>query len=334
MSRWSWRARLLPSAVLCGLIALPLSAIAPLHAQETIVIGGTGQSSVEINLDAIEQIGRLPERLPNLLLHPGVDEGGAGHIKLRPPGQTTRRASDDPPRVVARRPVTPRVEAPTPPTRTEQPLRPEAPLELVERAADLPIRIEPSAKPAPEPAPEPAREPAPEPEAQMEATLDPVPAPVREPEPEPEDDPVVNIPIPEPEKEPPPAPVTAEPAEERESQIAALTPGDAPSEPGEMMRVAFPPGDAKLPRTSEAALQTLAAKLQADESLRLQLKAYAGGDVESASQARRLSLSRALAVRSYFIDQGLRSTRIDVRALGNRTEDGPSERVDIILKQR
>jgi len=39
-------------------------------------------------------------------------------------------------------------------------------------------------------------------------------------------------------------------------------------------------------------------------------------------------------VRSFFIDQGLRSTRIDVRALGNRTEDGPSERVDVILKQR
>jgi hypothetical protein len=31
------------------------------------------------------------------------------------------------------------------------------------------------------------------------------------------------------------------------------------------------------------------------------------------------------------MDQGVRSTRIDVRALGNRSEGGPPERVDIVV---
>ncbi len=47
------------------------------------------------------------------------------------------------------------------------------------------------------------------------------------------------------------------------------------------------------------------------------------------SKARRLSLSRALAVRAFLIDQGVRSTRMDVRALGDKVQDGPSDRVDI-----
>lgn len=344
MSRWSGRTRLM-SIVVFGLVATPLLAAQPSGAQETVIIGGSGQSSVEINLEAIEQIHRLPEQLPNLLRHPGVDQGTTGHIKLRPPG-VTRRALDDPPRVVAKRPRTPRVVAPTPPERAEQPLRPKTTPRVAataERPAERSTRAEPAAEPKPAPTPVEA---APKPAEKMEAALEPArePAPKRQPDPPPvreptvKADPVVNIPIPEPEEEPSAAPVTAEKAtaapDAAETQVAALTPGDAPTEPGQMMRVAFPPGDANLPRTSEAALQTLATRLQGDESLRLQLKAYAGGDVESASQARRLSLSRALAVRSYFIDQGLRSTRIDVRALGNRTEDGPSERVDIILKRR
>ncbi|MCH8925159.1 MAG: OmpA family protein [Proteobacteria bacterium] len=50
----------------------------------------------------------------------------------------------------------------------------------------------------------------------------------------------------------------------------------------------------------------------------------------SASAARRLSLSRALAVRAYLIEQGVRSTRMDVRALGDKVPDGPADRVDVL----
>jgi outer membrane protein OmpA-like peptidoglycan-associated protein len=44
-----------------------------------------------------------------------------------------------------------------------------------------------------------------------------------------------------------------------------------------------------------------------------------------------LALSRALEVRKYLIDGGVRSTRIDVRALGDKAESTPLDRIDIVL---
>ena len=51
----------------------------------------------------------------------------------------------------------------------------------------------------------------------------------------------------------------------------------------------------------------------------------------SSSNARRLSLSRALGIRSYLIDKGVEGTRIDVRALGNKETSGQINRVDLKL---
>jgi len=74
--------------------------------------------------------------------------------------------------------------------------------------------------------------------------------------------------------------------------------------------------------------------MNGDEELRMQLLAYAGDPDLSSSRARRLSLSRALAVRSYLIGKGVRSTRIDVRALGNRVPEGSPNRVDLRVVER
>jgi len=65
---------------------------------------------------------------------------------------------------------------------------------------------------------------------------------------------------------------------------------------------------------------------------RLRIEGFAAG--EDANRSRRLSLSRALAVRAYLIDQGLASTRMDVFARGNQPEDGPADRVDVTLVRR
>ena len=62
--------------------------------------------------------------------------------------------------------------------------------------------------------------------------------------------------------------------------------------------------------------------------------AYAVGVDLTASQARRISLSRALSVRSYLIEKGVRSSRIDVRALGDKGEGDPKNRVDVNLIDR
>jgi outer membrane protein OmpA-like peptidoglycan-associated protein len=49
-------------------------------------------------------------------------------------------------------------------------------------------------------------------------------------------------------------------------------------------------------------------------------------------EARRVSLARAVAVRAYLIEKGVRSLRIDVRALGNRADTGPAaDQVDLLV---
>jgi outer membrane protein OmpA-like peptidoglycan-associated protein len=100
------------------------------------------------------------------------------------------------------------------------------------------------------------------------------------------------------------------------------------------LRLAFSGGSSRLSSAVETDLKALAKTLSANAELRLQLKAYAAGTRETVSRARRLSLSRALSVRSYLIRQGVRSTRIDVRALGNKTGGGPADRVDIFVVRR
>jgi outer membrane protein OmpA-like peptidoglycan-associated protein len=61
---------------------------------------------------------------------------------------------------------------------------------------------------------------------------------------------------------------------------------------------------------------------------------YAAGTPDDASIARRLSLARALTIRSVLINAGLASERIYVKALGSAvpaTADGPADRADIVI---
>lgn len=103
---------------------------------------------------------------------------------------------------------------------------------------------------------------------------------------------------------------------------------------GDSLRIVFEADSSKLPQSARDALMGMATKMSSQNGLRLQLLAYAGTADTSASAARRLSLSRALAVRSYLIENGVRSTRIDVRALGNKSTEEVSERVDITVVER
>lgn len=71
--------------------------------------------------------------------------------------------------------------------------------------------------------------------------------------------------------------------------------------------------------------------LKEDQNRRLAVHAYASGEDGSKSSARRISLSRALAVRSFLMDNGVKPTRVDVRALGLETDRKPLERVDLVF---
>ena len=195
--------------------------------------------------------------------------------------------------------VEPKIEVtrPTPP----KPTVPEAP--VAEKAV-------PATEPAPEVAVTP---PAPE-----------VPAPAAPPAPAPATAPAPAAPT-------PPAPPAPAP-----TQVAKAEPGPAAPAAGapESALLAFAPGETRLPSEGIASLEQIALAAAADESLRIQLLAYASADGGPSSTARRISLKRALNVRKFLIDKDVRASRIDVRALGNRVPSGDPDRVDVSIARR
>jgi len=258
---------------------------------------------VHVDLSALDQMGFTRDRRPD----------DVRPLVLRPPGgQPTARPAPTPAPVTAAAPAAPaRPPAPV----AAAPARPRA-------AAPTPP---PSVAPAPTKQPAPARDVA----AATPAPPTPAPAPRARPEP-------VRAATTEtsPSRSAPPAPVVAPPpTPAAPSQTAALPPPAVAQRRGEA-RVAFPAGGTDLPSSARSELDRVAGRLAADEALRLQLNAYAAGEGDQSSQARRLSLSRALAVRAYLIDKGVRSTRLDVRALGQPQDDGPADRVDLVVVGR
>ena len=113
--------------------------------------------------------------------------------------------------------------------------------------------------------------------------------------------------------------------------VAAGAPGAA-VKIADGMRVTFGPDHADLNPATVEALRTLAHVASASPTTSINVAAYAAGTPEDPSTPRRLSLSRALAVRSVMINEGIPSTRIYVRALGtNDPAGGPADRVDVTL---
>jgi outer membrane protein OmpA-like peptidoglycan-associated protein len=200
----------------------------------------------------------------------------------------------------------------------------------------------PAKKPS-SPPPRPAAKPAP-PAARMEKPLPPPPAPVIVPPKETAAAPSSS----------PPAPAVIEMPAAPRSQSAALdqaaaqrpepvptlptlerlaAPADpppaakaAPTQP--LGTIPFAVGAADLSPQAKGALTAAAERLAADDRLRIELLAYA--TVEDPSQARRLSLSRALAARSFLVEHGVLTQRIDVRPLGV-PGDGDADRIDLRL---
>lgn len=150
-----------------------------------------------------------------------------------------------------------------------------------------------------------------------------------------------------------PAPAAA-PAQTAPEQVAAVAPPPAPSAPAVStpavavpapapepaapvapavpekvdLSVLFDPNSSQLSEAGKQALQKFASGALGGNG-RIELRAFAGGNDEQATQARRLSLARALAVRSFLTQQGFATTRVDVRALGNQGAGGNADRVDL-----
>ncbi len=179
----------------------------------------------------------------------------------------------------------------------------------------------------------PAPKPMPAPQVTTAQPTPPPPAPVEQAEkkaaPSPASAPVVASAAP-----PPPPKVAAAPEPKASVEQANTNAQAVEIAPGQALRIAFEETETKLPDAAKDALRKVADGVHDKNDLRLQLLAYAGSEGLSASKARRLSLSRALSVRSFLIENGVRSTRIDVRALGNKTSDKPANRVDVNIAKR
>jgi outer membrane protein OmpA-like peptidoglycan-associated protein len=92
----------------------------------------------------------------------------------------------------------------------------------------------------------------------------------------------------------------------------------------------FTPGSVALPADAPTVLDKLASRLTADRNRRIELLAYATSRTD-ASDARRLSLDRAVAVRAYLTAQGVAPVRVILRPLGERAPVGtPADRVDMV----
>jgi len=256
------------------------------------------------------------QKNPVSQLHVAVPKEGR-RIKLKRPGTKSRKPAQR----------TARKKTP----KAKQPLRKPSPPVIAATKPPAPLTAEkPPAPPAPEKKAE--MKPVPEMPKAVAKAAPPSPPPATPPVAKKATEPVAT-------KAPPPAPkpapvVAAKPEPDPPKEQAALPPAKDAMKKGRVLMIAFEETASKLPASAKADLKALAANLKGKEKLRLQLLAYAGGKSLSASKARRMSLSRALSIRSFLIESGVRSTRIDVRALGSKTTEDPVNRVDVNVTER
>ena len=83
--------------------------------------------------------------------------------------------------------------------------------------------------------------------------------------------------------------------------------------------------------TSLRRMRRLARAIPAPAADSVSVLAYAAGKPDDPSTARRLSLSRGLAVRSVLLASGIPSAQIYVRALGSTPSNGPADRVELTV---
>ena len=119
---------------------------------------------------------------------------------------------------------------------------------------------------------------------------------------------------------PEPEPKSSRPApnETREAPPAGVAP---------VASVLFGANSAEISDRAKADLDRVAKTISDQRMPQVELRAFAGG--ADPVDARRVALVRALAVRSYLIDQGV-TARIEVGAFAPTRNGGAGERVDVL----
>jgi outer membrane protein OmpA-like peptidoglycan-associated protein len=130
---------------------------------------------------------------------------------------------------------------------------------------------------------------------------------------------------------PPPPPAAAQPAAPPPPPPISDSAASAATATGAGLRVTFGAGQSDLSPASAAAIKRIVESAPAGDSGSFNVMAYAAGTPEDPSTARRLSLARALAVRSALMADGVASSRIYVRALGATGGDEAPDRADLAV---
>jgi outer membrane protein OmpA-like peptidoglycan-associated protein len=126
-----------------------------------------------------------------------------------------------------------------------------------------------------------------------------------------------------------PAETTAPEGEPKSSRPAPNELRDAPrSNVAPVVTVLFGSNSADISDAGKAALDRLAKTISQQRMTQVELRAFAGG--AEPADVRRVALARALAVRSYLIDQGVKA-RIEVGAFTAGRNGGAGERVDVLM---
>ncbi len=266
-----------------------------------------------------------------------------------------------PPKAEPAPPPAPPASVPPMPVPAEKPAQ--VPLIMPEAAAPAPapkIPEVPGKAPEASPKIEPVPQPVPMPTAALPEKTEPQKALITPmpPAPTPEDEfaKALNMPVsPKEAAVPtPPAAVPAEPvapapvapppaAPEVKKEVpqppppapSADTHKDAPAKAATQngktqMTIPFIATETDLPLAFEGELKNLADRVKKSDE-HLTLVAYASEPADQSTMARRVSLSRVLAVRAFLIEKGVNKLNINVQAEGSKNPGGEPNRVDIFI---
>ena len=345
------------------ILSAALLSVAGFCGQGALSSAAAQSSGVIVNYDALNALGAQPAQsngtaqpvAPHYAPVPppagaptsaltvlGPDGRPVTPIKLRKPGSSSQSSNQvaaqtppgEPSEVPAEVPMPePTPQAPAPGENAGQ--APEVP--VVETPAPAAEEAESAEAPAPEQTAQYGEQPTPEQPAEEEAAEQ---APEESVQQQAAQEQPAETPAPEaPAAETPPAEEQAaagteeeQPAEEAAAEAPPAPDNTQPaaSIPVGGIRIIFPTEFNDVPGEANAALDDLAAQMAADESMRIEIKCYSSGTADTESKARRKSLQRCINIRQYLFKKDVRTTRMDVRALGLKSEGQPADRVDIV----
>jgi outer membrane protein OmpA-like peptidoglycan-associated protein len=131
----------------------------------------------------------------------------------------------------------------------------------------------------------------------------------------------------------PTQPATSAPAETVAQ--GPMTPGEEPPNLSKRSEILFPHNGPDPVPQALTQLKQLASVLNSAldaGARRVQLDAFGGAPGDKSSDARRVSLHRALVIRQLLINDGVPASRIDIRAMGGIDDSGDADRVDVYVR--